>query len=80
MSILRRILAFSRNPWVMIIAGLFLTLSSVWELGRDVLEMSEGLKGEHGTLFFGFIVIIRSLGEIDEGLGMMAEGDEGSAA
>ena len=77
MKTLRKFIGFARNPWLMILAGVFLASSSLYELGNDLMEMSEGIKTAHGTFVYGFIVVIRSLGELDEGMGMVAEGDEG---
>lgn len=79
MKTLRKIIGFARNPWLMIVAGLFLVSSSIYELGKDLFEMSEGLDAGHGTFIYGLMVVIRCLGELDEGLGMVGEGDDGMA-
>ena len=73
MTALRKFIGFSRNPWVMVFAGMFLTVASLYELGAEILAISEGVKVQHATLFYGFIVTIRSLGVIDESIGMVAE-------
>lgn len=79
MKILRAVVRLANNPWVMIVAGLFLAVASVMELGEELLRMGEGVEGEHGTFVYGVIVMVKSLGdlgEVDEGLGRVGEGRE----
>lgn len=73
MKLFRKLAAFANHPLTVFFVGGFLIISSLAELGEAVFS-SEGLQGDHGTLAFGLLLTMQSLGEIGEGLGKIDEG------
>ena len=64
----------SQTFWVfiaVILACVFLSFASAWELGEGLVSFQEGLKGEHGAFLYGVMSTLKglgSLGEVEEGV------------
>ncbi len=80
MNVLYKITGFAALPHVMVIAGLFLVVASGYELGETLFSFSEEMKGEHGTFIYGLIILLKSLGEMHEGIESVGEGTGGGEA
>jgi hypothetical protein len=63
---LRWIIRIASSPIVMLIAGMFLSIASAWELGESLFSFREGLKGGHGAFLYGLMTMVKSLGELGE--------------
>lgn len=74
MKFLLMITGFAARPSVGVVAGFFLAIASAAELRESLVSFSEGIKGEHGMFLYGLMVLLKSLGEMHEGLEEIGEG------
>lgn len=74
MELLRKITDFADRPIVSLVAGLFMVIASANELGETLFSFSEGLQGHHAIIFYGIVVMLRSLADLREGFSQMSDG------
>jgi hypothetical protein len=73
MKLLRPLIAFATRPSVSLVVGAILVVTSLVELGETAYTFAEGAQAEHGTLLYGLLVALKSLGEADEGMKRLGE-------
>lgn len=53
------------HPWTKLTVGVVLLVTSMVEL---ITELEEGLQAEHGIAFYGVVMILKSLPELQHSL------------
>ncbi|MGN7614380.1 hypothetical protein ACQZV8_20110 [Magnetococcales bacterium HHB-1] len=64
------------NPWLNILIGLILVISSGMEIKDSMQEATEGLKTHHGVFLFGVLHILKLLPDLFDGAERIQEGSE----
>ena len=76
MKFLYKITDFAALPHVTLVAGVFLVFASAYDLRETLFSCSEGVQGEHATFLYGLVILLRSIGEMHEGLDEVHEGSD----